>query len=74
LQRVHNFAPKKSFLELHKLAAIPETESDPFLTAIDKIRKEQQAKEKDERRREVLRSKNASRWKEILNQKEIEEF
>jgi hypothetical protein len=44
------------------------------LTAVEKIRKEQDNKAKDLEKRERLREKNASRWKEILDKKEIQEF
>ena len=46
-----------------------EPENDAFLSAVEKIRKEQETKQEDERRRESLREKNASRWKEILQPK-----
>lgn len=71
MKRIHNFAPKKSFLELQKIAMNLEPENDLFLSAIGKIRKEQDTKQKEEKKRETLREKNASRWKEILDRKEI---
>jgi hypothetical protein len=36
---VRNFVPKKSFLEMQKIASNVEAASDTFLTAIEKIRK-----------------------------------
>lgn len=59
---------------MQKIAMNDEPASDAFLTAIEKIRRQQDAKEKEEKKREILRSRNASRWKQILDQKEIEEF
>jgi len=59
---------------LQKVLLNIEPESDPFLTAVGKIRKEQNNKAQDLEKREKLREKNASRWKEILDKKEIEEF
>lgn len=69
MERIHNFAPKKSFLEMQKISMNLEPENDAFLSAVEKIRKEQETKQEDERRRESLREKNASRWKEILQPK-----
>lgn len=74
LQRVKNFTPKKSFLELQKIALNLEPENDVFLSAVERMRREQEEKGREAERREELREKKASRWKEILDRKEIEEF
>lgn len=41
IKKIKNFTPKKSFLELQKVTLNVEPETDPFLCAIEKIRKEQ---------------------------------
>jgi hypothetical protein len=50
-------------LELQKISLDIDPETDPFLKAIDKIRKEQDDKLQQEEKKEKLRFKNASRWK-----------
>ena len=51
LHKVRNYVPKKSFLELQKISLNIEPENDVFLSAVEKIRREQDSKAKDFERR-----------------------
>ena len=44
MNRIHNYVPKQSFLQLQKSQLCLENENDPFLAAVEKIKKEQEDK------------------------------
>ena len=44
LEKIRNFNPKKSFLELQRITQEKQSENDNFLAAIEKIRKQQALK------------------------------
>lgn len=44
LERIRNFTPKKCFLEIQKVSVNDDVESDAFLGAVAKMRKEQHSK------------------------------
>ena len=46
MNRIHNYVPKQSFLQLQKTQLMAENENDPFLTAVEKIKREQEERRK----------------------------
>ena len=63
MQRINNFAPKKCFLELQKVSLNEDAETDGFLGAVAKMRKEQQTKAKKEEKKQQLRESRNLRWR-----------
>lgn len=47
MNRIHNYVPKQSFLQLQRTQILKENESDPFLLALEKIKKEQEDKREE---------------------------
>ena len=74
LERIKQFTPKKSFLELQKTAVNEDPSNDPFLSALARMRAEQESKAKEERRKAEMRQSSRRQYQDILTKEEAEEF